>query len=368
MRIICNTSRLSQACQNVQKAVSSKTTLPPLEGILFEAADGKVKLTGFDLDVGIVTSIDARVEEAGDIIINARLICDILRKLPEDNVTIETDERQIIEIECGQTNFSIIGIRAEEFPSLPAVRKDSVINISGNTLKNMIRQTIFAVDNSDNKPQYKGVCFNVKEGELDLVATDGYRLSLRREKIDYEETELKFVVPAKALSEVGKLVEDSDEEISVYPEKRHIVFETGEYTVVSRLLEGDFLDYEKIINQPGNMKVKINRRLFAESVERISIVTNEKIRVALRCVFNEDTVKISCNTSIGKAMDKFSAEISGERIEIGFSNKYLLDALHNIEDDEVMLTLTASNLPMIIKPLEGDSYSYMVLPVKMKNG
>ena len=162
-------------------------------------------------------------------------------------------------------------------------------------------------------------------------------------------------------------IEGNYNRVFIYDEGGNIVFQTESYRIISRLLEGDFLDYEKVLKAEGKIKVKVNRRIFAESVERTSIVTNEKIRVALRCVFNENSVKISCNTSIGKAMDKFFADITGDRIEIGFSNRYLLDALHNLEDDEVQLLLSGPNLPMLIKPLQGDSYCYIILPVRMKN-
>ncbi|MBR5271883.1 MAG: DNA polymerase III subunit beta [Clostridia bacterium] len=367
MKIVCNTELLSTACQNVQRAISGKTSIPALEGILFSAKGDKVRLTGFDLDMGIITEVDAKVEKDGEIIINAKLLCDILRRLPEEKVTIETDERMIVDIECGQSNFSIIGIKSDEYPDVPNIRMNNPIEISQNVIKNMIRQTIFSVDSTENKPIYKGICFDIKEGEIKLVSTDGYRLSIRKEKISYNENELTFVVPAKTLSEVSKLVSDKEEPVRIYIEKRHIVFETENYRIISRLLEGEFLDYEKVVRMDGKIKAKVNRRVFAESVERTSIVTNEKIRVALRCVFNENSVKISCNTSIGKAMDKFFADITGERIEIGFSNRYLLDALHNIEDDEIMLSMSGANLPMIITPMQGDSYCYLILPVRLKN-
>lgn len=367
MKINCSTELLSTACQNVQRAISGKTSIPALEGILFSARNGRVRLTGFDLDMGIITEVEAKVEQEGEIIINAKLLCDILRRLPEERVTIESDERMIIEIECGQSNFSIIGIKADEYPDVPSIRMDNPIEISQTVIKNMIRQTIFSVDATENKPIYKGICFDIKAGELKLVSTDGYRLSVRKENINYNDVDLTFVVPAKTLSEVSKLVSDKEEPVSIFIERRHIVFQTENYRIISRLLDGEFLDYEKVLRTEGKMKVKINRRIFAESVERTSIVTNEKIRVALRCVFNENSVKISCNTSIGKAMDKFFADITGERIEIGFSNRYLLDALHNIEDDEVMLTLSGPNLPMLITPMQGDNYCYLILPVRLKN-
>ncbi len=367
MKIVCNTELLSTACQNVQRAISGKTSIPALEGILFSAKGDKVRLTGFDLDMGIITEIDAKVEKDGEIIINAKLLCEILRRLPEEKVTIESDERQIIDIECGQSNFSIIGIKSDEYPDVPNIRMNNPIEISQNVVRNMIRQTIFSVDATENKPIYKGICFDIKDGELKLISTDGYRLSIRKEKIGYNESELTFVVPAKTLSEVSKLVSDKEEPVRIYIEKRHIVFETDNYRIISRLLDGEFLDYEKVIKMEGKIKVKVNRRVFAESVERTSIVTNEKNKVALRFVFNENSVKVSCNTNIGKAMDKFFADIVGERIEIGFSNRYLLDALHNIEDDEIILSMSGSNLPMIITPMQGDSYCYLILPVRLKN-
>ncbi len=242
MKIICNTLELSEACQNVQRAASNKTAIPAIEGILMSAKDGVLTLTGYDLEMGITTSIPARVEEAGDLVLNAHMFSETLRKLPESNVSIDSDARHIATISCGEFESTLIGISAEEYPDLPSVSGGYPIAISQEILKDMIRKTIFSAAVKDSKIVHTGIKFEIEQNHIRLIAVDGVRLAIRNENINYEGENLSFVVPAKTLSEVTKLMTDDDTEVNIGVGKRHIIFEVNGYNIISRLLDGEFLN------------------------------------------------------------------------------------------------------------------------------
>lgn len=367
MKIICNTQQLSEACLNVQRAVSTKSSIPAIEGILLHAANGVLSVTGYDLEVGIHTTLNVRVEEQGSIILGARLFCDILRKLPDETVSIETDERQTAVINSGQAEYSLIGISPEEYPELPSIEFDSPLIISQNLLKDMVRQTIFAVATNDAKPVHTGIKFELTENQLRLVAVDGYRLAMRTETLVYQGDDLSFVVPAKTLNEVTKLLGETEEAMEIGVGKRHIMFKIGDYMVVSRLLDGEFLDYRAAVPPVSTTTAHVNTRKLTEMVDRTSLIITDRLKSPLRCIFSENSIKTSCITSIGKAMDQIDAQIEGARVEIGFNNRYFLDALHAVDTDEVRIELNGALSPMKILPLEGESFLFLVLPVRLKS-
>ncbi|MBQ3897323.1 MAG: DNA polymerase III subunit beta [Clostridia bacterium] len=366
MKIICNTEVLSEACQNVSRVVSTKTSIPAIEGIYLKALGNELMLTGYDLEMGINTSVEAKVEEPGSIIINARILCDILRKLPAETVRIEADARQICVISCGEVEYKIVGIAAEEYPELPTVTGGYPIIVESGVLENMVRQTIFAVSKNDSKIVHTGIKFEITRGQIRLIAVDGFRLAIRTEKINYTGDDISFIVPAKTLSEVIKLIDNSDV-ISMNIAKRHIVFEIGNYSIISRLLDGDFLDYNAAIPKSLTTEVHVNVRSFIDSIERTSLLITDRLKSPLRCVFNENTIKISTVTSLGTANDKLSCTTEGDRVEIGFNNVFLLDALKACSVDDVKVTLNGPLSPITILPLEGDNFLFLVLPVRLKN-
>lgn len=367
MKFSCNTEMLSQNCQNVQRAVSSKTSIPAVECIYIKADNGTLTLTGYDLELGIYTSIPAKVEETGGILINARVLCDILKRLPGEHVSIESDERQMANIKSGEAKYSIMGMSPEEYPELPSVTGGLPVNIPQGVIKEMVRQTIFAVAvNDTSKIVHTGIKFDIEERLISLIAVDGFRLAIRKEAIDYEGEHLSFVVPAKTMSEVVKLIDDDNSMMSIGVGKRHIEFETNGYRVVSRLLEGDFLNYKTAIPASSTTTVKINTKLMIESIERASLIISDKLTSPVRCLFNDNTVKISSSTTIGTAIDKITAEISGDAVEIGFNNRFLLDALKVSDTDEVKIELNGGVSPIIILPPEGDSFIFLILPVRLK--
>ena len=366
MKIVCNRQELVEAVSNVQRAVSSKSSVPALEGILLRTMDHTVSLCGYDLELGMTTTINAQIEEKGNIVLSARLFSDIVRRLPAETVSIEADEKNMTYIRSGASDFSIVGIPAEEFPELPSISEETAVSLSHSMLKSMIRQTIFAVADSDAKPIHTGTLFELEDGEIRLVSVDGYRLAVRKEKVQNREN-MSFVVPGKTLSEVLKLLKDDDTELSILVARRHILFNIGKYVVISRLLEGEFLDYKAAIPASHSTEIITNTREVIDSVERVSLLITDRLKSPVRCIFEEDELKLSCSTAIGRASDQIKIHLEGNQVEMGFNNRYLLDALRNTECDEVKIQLNGPLSPMKMMPKEGDSFLFLVLPVRLKN-
>lgn len=374
MKFICSSQVLSEACMNVQRAASAKSSsLPTIEGIFIKAENDRIMLTGYDLEMGIITSVEGRVEQTGSIVINAKILCDILRNAPDELVTIESDERLICKIKSGDSEFTITGFSESDYPELPSVSGGFPIVINGEVLKDMVRKTIFATAESSEKSKlvHTGIRFEIVKGNIRLVAVDGYKLAIRNEKIDYDGEEKTFIIPKKTLNEVIKLAEDGDESVSMVVASRYIMFECGGYVIVSRLLEGEFLSYKSAIPTTAKTEVKVNTRKFISSIERTSLIITERIKSFVRCIFDNESIKISSTTALGTANDRIMADIQGERVEIGFNNKYLLDALKVCDIDEITLRLNGATSPIIIVPDDDGSLIYersflfMVLPVRM---
>lgn len=367
MKIICNTAQLSEACGIVQRGVSQKSAIPATEGILFKAQNSSLTLSGYDIEVGITTVIECKVIKEGSIVLSSHILCDILRKLPGESVEIEIDEHSLCKIRSGSSDFTLTSIPSDDYPDLPTVTGGMPLAIKQSILKEMVRQTIFAVAVSDLKPVHKGIKFEITNGNLRLVSCDGFRLAVRNEPIEWNGEELTFVVPAKTLSEVIKLINDSDENITINIGKKYILFEIGNYRIVSRLLEGEFFNYRNAIPKENSTRAIVNLKLLCDSVERTSLLITSKIKTPVRCVFEDNSISISSSTAIGNANDQIPAKVDGKRIEIGFNNTYLTDCLKTVDSDEVQIELNSPISPIIIKPLEGDSFVFLIIPMRLKN-
>ena len=353
---------LNEAVTNLQRAVSSKTSIPALEGIHIRSEENRLILTAYDLEIGMQTELPAIISAPGAIILTAKLFAEIVRRSPDEDITIDVDDRNTAGVSC----FTIIGMDSAEFPELPKITDADTIKMPQELLKSMIRQTLFAVADSTAKPIHQGSLFKIENGNLDVVSVDGYRLALRREAINYANN-TEFVVPGKTLAEVLKLLKDSEGEVEICPSRRHILFRIDNYTVISALLEGEFLDYKSALPKDKKTEVTVSTRTMIESVERVSLLITDRLKSPVRCVIGEDTVKLFCTTTMGRATDQISAEISGDQLEIGFNNKYLLDALRAAETDEVRLQLGGPISPMLVLPKEGDAFSFLVLPVRLRS-
>lgn len=367
MKIKCEKNVLCDAASVVSRAVSSRSPLPTLEGILIRTVSDGIELFGYDLDIGISTKMEAQIEAPGEIVLPAKVLLDIVRKLPGEFVSISVGEKCLTEIKSGVSEFTILGMAADEFPEFPSIGEVTDLSLPQNALKSMIDQTIFAISQSDAKPVHTGSLFEIKDGFISVVSVDGYRLALRKEKVAFEK-EIKFVIPGRALNEVSRiLVADSDEPVGMEISKKHIILHIGNYQVFSRLLEGDFLDYKNAIPKGSSIEVRVNTRELIEAVERVSLLISDRIKSPLRVRFFENDIILNCSTSLGKANDTIAAKIEGGQLEMGFNNRYLLDALRAAQCDEVLLQLSGALSPMKVVPVEGESFLFLVLPVRLKS-
>lgn len=365
MKITCDKQELSSAISSVSLAVSPKSSMQSLEGILLRAKNGRLYLTGYDLELGISTSVEAKVLEEGEVVLAARLFADIVRRLPSDILTLSCNEKMLTEIKGGMAEYTLLGISASEFPELPAIAEAAAVELPQNTLASMIQQTLFAIATTDSKPVHTGSLFELEENMVTMVSVDGYRLALRRERANVGKT-MSFIVPGKTLADLLKLLDDSDDPVGIQVSKKHIVFEIGDCVVVSRLLEGDFLNYKTSIPQGGSTTVTIKTREFIDSIDRTSLLISDRLRSPLRVNFGQNEIQISCSTTIGKANDQVACATQGPAVEMGFNNRYLLDALKAAGCDQVKMEINGPLSPMIILPCEGDSFLFLVLPVRLK--
>ncbi|MBQ6865158.1 MAG: DNA polymerase III subunit beta [Clostridia bacterium] len=367
MRIICNTSVLTQVCQNVQRCVPTRAVMPLLDGILMRTTDdGRIELCGYDLELGISTTFETRIEEEGASVINAKMLVDILRHLPDERMTLDINPKNICTIESGNVEYTLVGMNAAEYPELPKLGDENVITIPNKVLRSMILQTIFAVSVDEAKTVHRGVKFEFSPGELRLVALDGYRMAIRKEFVDYNGKVFSFIVPSKTLNEVVKLLNDDDEPVTIRLSKRHIIFSIGNYNIVSRLLEGEFIDYKSAVPTAKTTTVRVNTRELMDCIERTSVIVSEKTRSPLRFNFSDDSIRMSVVTALGSATDRMETSVTGKATEIGFNSRYVLDALRSCEADEVLIDLNGPVSPCLIVPTEGDHFMYLILPVRLK--
>ena len=362
MKFQCMRTDLSNAASNVSRAVAAKATTPALEGILIKAYGSQLEICGYDLEIGIVTKVEASITEEGEVVVSARLFNEIVRKLPEEIVSIETDDRMITYIRSGAADYQIVGISSTEYPELPNVEEISALTVNAEILKNMIRQTVFATSDNMAKPIYTGSLFEIKEGLFRIEAVDGFRMAIREENVD-SDIEAKFVVPGKTQNEILKLITDQKKDVDIIVGQSHIIFKIEDYSIISRLLEGNFLDYK--MPTSASTEFVVNTRILASSVERMALLTNEKIQSPVRCSISADEIKLSCSTTVGRANDMIPVSVIGNDMEIGFNNRFLLDALKYADTDEVKVMLNGSLQPMIIRPVEGQSFTFLVVPMRL---
>lgn len=366
MKFICSKSELSEAISNVSRAVSQKSTIPALEGIKVRVSENQVELTAYNLEMGIITTIGAQTEGEGEIVVSSRLFSEFTRRMPDEEITFDIDENLVINISCRSTECSFSAVSAEEFPELPKVDDGRSFSVKRSTLKSMINQTGYAASLNESKPVLTGELFDIEGGNFNMVAIDGFRLAIRKENIDCNET-YHFVVPKKALTELSTLIKDDDESCKIYTNDRHIIFEVGKVLVISRLLEGNFHNYKLSIPTSHKTEVIVNKRDFSASLERCSLIIDDKNKSPIRCEVGNGVMKISCKTGIGKINDAISADISGDTLSIGFNNRLILDALRAAEGDKVKIRFNGAMKVIEILPLEGESYIFLVMPIQLKN-
>lgn len=366
MKFSCEKALLSSAISVASRAVAAKSSIPAMEGILVEAGD-TLRLTGYNLETGIQVTVPAEVAQRGSLVLPARLFGEIIRKMPDD-VVVFTSQDYAVSITCGLSRFKILGTDPEEFPELPGVDQQNALTIKQPVLRSMIAQTLFAVSDNESRPIHTGSLFEVDAAGLTVVSVDGYRLALRHEAVEEKKgaEAFSFVVPGSALNEVEKIC-SGEEEVTVTQGARHVMFQTGDTVLVCRRLEGDFLAYKNAIPRNNTVKVEVEARALLASIDRVSLIISEKLKSPLRCVFGEGMVSITTKTAIGDAADQCVIDGDGGGLEIGFNNKYLMDALKAAPADKLRLEFTSGVAPCVILPAEGEeNFTYMVLPVRLK--
>ena len=369
MRFTCEKSHLQQGLNIAGRTVAQKSSLSVIEGILCKAGHG-LTLTGYNMETAITHDIDAEVTEAGQCILPARLFGDIVRRLPEGPVTVTVDNNYKVSIKSGYAAFTISAEDAEDYPELPDVNSGRAVRIPQTALKELISGTIFAVSENQGRPIHTGVKFEVEDMAVSAIAVDGFRLARRTwHPQESLARQLSFVVPAASLKEVEKLLSDMDEDASFTLGPKHILFQVGGTTLVCRLLEGDFLDWRKVVPTGCPIRLTAHVSDLASSIERVGLIVSEKYKSPVRCVFSNNELQLRTATTIGAAEDRCSLAGDGRELEIGFNVRYLADALRVIPSEEVCLELTNGLSPIVLTPAEEKyDFSYMVLPVRIKNG
>ena len=367
MRFTCEKSMLVAGLNITGRAVAQKSALSAIEGILCSAGESLI-LTGFNMETAIMYDIDAEIADCGECVLPAKLFGDIIRRLPEGPVTVVVDDNFKVSIRAGYASFSISAESAEDYPELPDVGTGRSVPISQPALKDLIGGTIFSVSENQGRPIHTGVKFEVTNDTISAIAVDGFRLARRTYHTeDPTGREMNFVVPAQGLKEVEKILQDTDENAYFTLGSKHIMFQIGNATLICRLLEGEFLDWRRVV--PTNCPVKLIADVseLTSSIERVGLIVSEKYKSPVRCVFSDQVVLLKTHTTIGAAEDRCSLAGDGKELEIGFNVRYLCDALRAVPSEEVVLELTNGLSPIVLTPVEGskEDFSYMVLPVRI---
>mgnify|MGYP000106876872 FL=1 len=363
MKIICSKSSLLKSVSIALKAVPSKTTMPILECILMDATTNQIKFTTNDMELGIETIVEGTIEEKGRVALDAKIFYEIIRRLPDNTVTIKTDEKLTATITCEKAKFNIVGKSGDDFSYIPFIERNECISISQFTLKEVIRQTIFSIADNDNNKLMTGELFEIEENQLKVVSLDGHRISIRNIELKNNYDHKKVVVPGKTLQEVSKILPGSaEEEVNIFLSENHIVFEFDDTTVVSRLIEGEYFKIEQMLSSDYDTKVKINKRELLDCIDRATLLVKEGDKKPIIMNITDGNMELKINSFIGSMNEDIDITKEGKDILIGFNPKFFIDALRVIDEEEVSLYMVNPKAPCFIKDDEG-KFIYLILPV-----
>ena len=370
MKIVCYKDTILKAINSVVKGVASKTTMPILEGILIQTNDNEIKLTTYDLEIGIEYIMEAEIKEQGSTVVNAIMFSEIMRKLPDAEINITLNESNLLVIECEGSLYKLATMNPNEFPELPKIVVENSITLEQNTLKNMIRKTIFAVSIEENRPIFTGCLFQTIENKLNVVAVDGFRLAWNSTTLTNKTNDFSAVIPGKTLNEVNKIILDSFELVKIGVSKNQALFEMDKCKIVTRLLDGEFLNYNNVIPENWETRIRINKNNLQDCFERISLISasvaEKEKKYPVKVVVDIGKITISCTNQTGDAKEEIYVSTEGKNLEAGFNPKYFLDALKVIDDEEVFVDFGSSISPCIIRPVDEGDYTYMILPIRLK--
>ena len=369
MKIICEKENLMKGLTNVLKVNASKTTMPILQGILLQTNNNELKLTTYDLEIGIEFVLECEIEQQGAIVVDSRMFSEIIRKLPDSKIRIELLENNLLEIECLDSLYKLATMNPEEFPELPKIDVEQSIKMPDFKLKGMIKKTIFAISLDETKPIFTGCLLEVLKNKANLVAIDGFRMALSSELIQDVNEPFKAVIPGKTLSEINKILGEEGIEVNLGVAKNQMLFEMANCKVISRLLEGEFINYENVIPQTRETRIKVKTQEIITVLERASLVSfsmeEKSKKFPTKFHIEVGKLTLTCSGSLGNSKEEMYLETEGKELEVGFNHKYMLDALKACDDEEVYIDFATSIAPCLIKPIENESYLFMVLPVRL---
>ncbi len=373
MKIICEKEKLLKGINAVVRGVPTRTTMPILEGILIQTNKNELKLTTYDLELGIEYTMECNVKEEGNTVVNAIMFSEIIRKLPDTDISIELNEKNLLVIECEGSLYKLSTMNADEFPELPKIVVENSIETDQTILKNMIRKTIFAVSIEENRPIFTGCLFEVVNNRLNVVAVDGFRMGWVSNALNDSSNDFKAVIPGKTLNEVNKIILDSFDYIKIGVSKNQAIFEMENCKIVTRLLDGEFLNYSNVIPNNWETRIRVNKNILQNCFERVSLISSSSLekekKYPVKISIEVGKVTISCTNQTGDAKEEMYITTEGKDLEIGVNPKYFLDALKVIDDEEIFVSFGTNISPCIIKPTDDDiakSYTYMILPIRMK--
>ena len=372
MKIVCEKEKLLRCINSVVRGVPTRTTMPILEGIFIQTNENKVKMTTYDLELGIEYIVDCDVIEEGNTVVNATMFSEIIRKLPDAEIKITVNENKLLVIECEGSLYKLSTMNPEEYPELPKIDIEHSITTEQRTLKDMIKKTIFAVSIEENRPIFTGCLFETVNNKINVVAIDGSRMGWISTFLTEKTNSFKAVIPGKTLNEVNKILTDSFDSIKIGIAKNQAVFEMENCKIVTRLLEGEFLNYQNVIPGTWETKIRINKSILQNCLERVSLISSSSVekekKYPVKIKIEIGKVILSCTNQTGDAKEEIYIETEGKPLEIGVNPKYFLDALKVIEDEEIFIEFGSNISPCIIKPIEetAQEYVYMILPIRIK--
>jgi DNA polymerase-3 subunit beta len=363
MNILINKTELLGAISTVTRAIASRTTMDILEGIYIETVPSGLKLKCSDLSLQMESIIPASVEQDGSITVPGRLFSEFIRRLPEEQVEINTSDKKM-NIKSGRSRTTLQGLSASDFPNMPPLNNTVTFEMPQNILKSMIRQTVFSIAQDETKPILTGALMQLEDGSFTIVALDGYRLAIRKENV-VSDGKAQAVIPGRSLTEIMRTLSDGDEKVSVNISRTHVMLDLGFTKIVSRLLEGDFIKYKQILPSSRESRVQAQREELLESIERASLMARESKNNIIKLSFTEDNLNVSANSEMGNVVEDLPISLTGNDIDIAFNARYFTDVLKSLDDEKILLDFNNNVSPCIVKPIQGDAYLFLILPVRL---
>lgn len=365
MKFTCMQKKFLEVIQTVQKAVPGRSSTPILEGILLETDKDVLKLVGTNLEFGIQSHMEANILREGSVVVPSRLMSEVVRKFPDAEVEVDVSDNYTIKLTCLNSTITLQGFEPDEYPSLPEIDEKDTIEISKMLLSNMIRETVFAVAVDEARPILTGALLEVEGKNITMVCLDGYRLALRRGMIDTAHEMLKVIIPGKTLTEVSKILDDEDQQISITISSRHVLFDLGYTIIVSRVLEGEYINYKQIIPEDYKTRVKADTKILDSSIDRASLIAREGKNNLIKLSLQDQKMVITSNSESGQVYEEIPILLEGKDLDIAFNSRYFMDMLKVIEDQEICLDFTTSVSPCVVRPIKGNNFTYLLLPVRV---